>query len=298
MALDPSSILLTDRVAVVTGGGAGIGRGIAAGLQGIRRAGGDLGTQPRIVRVRRRGDRRAGHHRRRPRQRRGRRRTRADRRRTRSGDDPGQQRRRRLLVGDPRHHRERLGRAVQVQSAPRLPVHPAGGPRPRRAEVARQHHQRHLDRRCPRRTGLRDLRGGQGRRHQLHQDRGPRTRPARHPGQRAGPRHHPDRRHHANRPAGLRRAVRLARFRWAARATSTRWQAPQCFSRPTCPATSPGRRSTSTAAPRPPAAGTTIRRPAPTCSGRASGDRKRGASAGRSGSTPSARERSSRRCPA
>src|ERR1700760_3157559 len=33
MALDPSGILLTDRVAVVTGGGAGIGRGIAAGLK-------------------------------------------------------------------------------------------------------------------------------------------------------------------------------------------------------------------------------------------------------------------------
>jgi NAD(P)-dependent dehydrogenase (short-subunit alcohol dehydrogenase family) len=32
MAIDPSDILLTDRVAVVTGGGAGIGRGIAAGL--------------------------------------------------------------------------------------------------------------------------------------------------------------------------------------------------------------------------------------------------------------------------
>src|ERR1700744_4622889 len=31
MTLDPSSVLLTDRVAVVTGGGAGIGRGIAAG---------------------------------------------------------------------------------------------------------------------------------------------------------------------------------------------------------------------------------------------------------------------------
>ena len=33
MPLDTSSILLTDRVAVVTGGGAGIGRGIAAGLK-------------------------------------------------------------------------------------------------------------------------------------------------------------------------------------------------------------------------------------------------------------------------
>jgi 3-oxoacyl-[acyl-carrier protein] reductase len=33
MSIDPSNILLTDRVAVVTGGGAGIGRGIAAGLK-------------------------------------------------------------------------------------------------------------------------------------------------------------------------------------------------------------------------------------------------------------------------
>jgi len=33
MAIDPSQILLTDRVAVVTGGGTGIGRGIAAGLR-------------------------------------------------------------------------------------------------------------------------------------------------------------------------------------------------------------------------------------------------------------------------
>jgi 3-oxoacyl-[acyl-carrier protein] reductase len=32
VAIDPSNILLTDRVAVVTGGGAGIGRGIAAGM--------------------------------------------------------------------------------------------------------------------------------------------------------------------------------------------------------------------------------------------------------------------------
>lgn len=33
MPIDPSKILLTDRVAVVTGGGAGIGRGVAAGLK-------------------------------------------------------------------------------------------------------------------------------------------------------------------------------------------------------------------------------------------------------------------------
>ncbi|MCV7399622.1 SDR family oxidoreductase [Mycobacterium fragae] len=33
MSIDPSKILLTDRVAVVTGGGAGIGRGVAAGLK-------------------------------------------------------------------------------------------------------------------------------------------------------------------------------------------------------------------------------------------------------------------------
>ncbi len=32
MSMDPSTVLLTDRVAVVTGGGAGIGRGIARGL--------------------------------------------------------------------------------------------------------------------------------------------------------------------------------------------------------------------------------------------------------------------------
>ena len=32
MSIDPSAVLLTDRVAVVTGGGSGIGQGIARGL--------------------------------------------------------------------------------------------------------------------------------------------------------------------------------------------------------------------------------------------------------------------------
>ena len=59
------------------------------------------------------------------------------------------------------------------------------------------------------------------------------------------------------------RSGSASRCRWDAQVTSTRWPAQQSFSRPTCRAISPGRRSTSTAAPRRPAAGTTIRRPAP-----------------------------------
>ena len=128
--------------------------------------------------------------------------------------------------------------------------------------------------------GLRGLRRGQGRRDQLHQDRGPRARAARHPGERARARHHDHRGDPGARPARLRGPVRLARCRWAAPATSTRWRAPRCSSPPTCRATSPARPSTSTAARTPPAVGTTTPTPAPTRSARPPERNRRPASDG------------------
>ncbi len=63
----PDATSLAGRVAVVTGGGAGLGRGIAAGLAAFGAEVADLGAQPRDVRVgRRRGGRPAGRHRRPP----------------------------------------------------------------------------------------------------------------------------------------------------------------------------------------------------------------------------------------
>ncbi len=178
------------------------------------------------------------------------RRTGADRRRTRTRDDPGEQRGWRVPLVDPRHQRKRLGRAVQVQSAARVSCAPSGWPAASsRPEAVGQHHQRHVDRRRPRRTRLRDVRRGQGRRDQLHQDRGPRTRTAWHPGQRTGTRHHHDRRDDADRAAGGAGTIRATRCRWGAPGTSTRWPAPQSFSRRRCRATSRDRPSTSTAAP-------------------------------------------------
>ena len=259
MALDPSSILLTDRVAVVTGGGAGIGRGIAAGFTAFgakvaiwernpetcaaaAEEIGALGIPPTSATA--------------PRS-------------TPHSPDRGRTRAVTILVnnaggvfwsGDPRHQRERLGRALQVQSAPRLPVHPAGGrgmveqgwraasSASRRSKASAPHRvTRHTRRPRPASSTTPRPRRSNWRRIGIRV-------------QRAGPRHHLDRRHHADRPPGSEERFGLT-VRWDAPATSTRWPAQQCFSRPTCPATSPVRRSTSTAAPTPPAAGTTIRRP-------------------------------------
>ena len=63
------------------------------------------------------------------------------------------------------------------------------------SEAGRQHHQRDLDRRRAGGAGLRRLRRRQGRGDQLHQDGRPGARPLRHPGERPGAGHHPDRGH-------------------------------------------------------------------------------------------------------
>ena len=250
MTIDPASILLTDRVAVVTGGGAGIGRGIAAGLTAFGAKVSIWERDPASCAS--------------------------------AADEIG-------ALGIPTDVRDSAAvDAALAQTTAELGpvtilVNNAGGVfwsgildtsengwdalyksnlrhvylctqrvalEHRRAEVDGQHHQRHVDRRRPCRTRLRDVCGSQSRGHQLHQDGSPRTRTTWHPGQRPGPRHHLDGRDHATSHPRVPKSGSASRFRWDARVMWTRWPAQQCFSRPTCPAISPDRRSTSTAAPR------------------------------------------------
>ncbi len=96
-----------------------------------------------------------------------------------------------LLLAPARDVGERLGCALPGQSQARHPVHAAGGPGHGRARDRRQHHERDLHRGRPRRAGLCGLRRRQGRRDQLHQDRGARAGTPRHPGQRVGARTSP-----------------------------------------------------------------------------------------------------------
>ena len=208
MSIAPSDLLLTDRVAVVTGGGAGIGRGIAAGLAAF-------GARVAIW------ERDAG--------------TCAS-----AADEVGAL----GITTDVRDSAQvdaALAQTVAELGPVTILVNNAGGvfhssiletsengwdalykanlrhvylctQRIARgivdAEADRQHHQRHVDRRGARRTRVRDLRGGQGRSDQLHQDRRTRTRAARHPSQCARTRPHDDRRHQGDLAPGTEDRVR------------------------------------------------------------------------------------------
>ncbi len=240
MVLDRSAATLDGVVAVVTGGGAGIGRGIAQGLAAFgarvavwerdeatcRAAAAEVGGLACVTDVRDEDQ--------------------VDAALAATVAGPGvahragQQRGRRVLVVAAGDQAQGLGRAVAGQPGPGAAVHPAGGPGHGGGLLRRQHRQRGLHRGHAGRARLRGLRRGQGRGHQPHPHRGAGAGAPRHPGQLPGPRHHPDRgpagagRGRSRRPGG---PFRRRRARWAGPATWTRWRAPRCSSPRACPAT-------------------------------------------------------------
>ena len=267
--MDPTSVLLTDRVAVVTGGGAGIGRGIARGLAAFGARVAIWERDADTPRGRGRGGRR-------PR-----------------ASPPTSASREQVDAALARTIDELgpvdilVNNAGGVFISPILETSENGWDALYRANLKhvilctqrvartmvddglrRKHHQRDVDRRSPGRARICGLRRGQGRSDQLHQDRRVGVGPQRDPGERPGPRHHADRGHDGRGPPGVRGALRPDDPDGTGRPRRRDGGSRRVPGRSDCRATSPDRPSTSTGAPTPRAAGTTTPRTVRTSSAR------------------------------